>query len=219
MSYNKSSIVTMAALFVLGVASSAAYALDINLAKAGISVSDPGNANQMYAARELEKHLNLIAGCKDKKRTGGANAVFVIGAPAPGMGKAADFEALTAVKGGKVYFWGDDGRSAYKGAVPCGGSMFAVYAFLDKVLGVKWVYPGDDGIVYKKLSRISVKNGWEDRFVPPLLSSRMRGTEAFSSKNLNPDGSPKWEKYIPVAMRKTIDDEKRFIAETREWML
>ena len=200
-------------------AGSAAFALDVNLAKAGISVSDPGNANQVYAARELEKHLNLVSGCKDRKRTGDANAVFVIGSPAPGMRKAVDFEALAAVKDGKVYFWGDDGRSAYKGEVPCGGSMFAVYAFLDKVLGVKWVYPGDDGIVYKKLSRISVKERWKDRFVPPLLSTRMRGGDAFKSKNLDPDGSLKWEKYVPTAMRKTIDDEKRFIAETREWML
>ena len=219
MSYNKSAIAAMAMLFTLGAANSAAFALDVNLAKAGISVSDPGNANQVYAARELEKHLNLISGCKDRKRTGGANAVFVIGSPAPGMRKAADFEALAAEKDGKVYFWGDDGRSAYKGEVPCGGSMFAVYAFLDKVLGVKWVYPGDDGIVYKKRSSVSVKEGWKDRFVPPLLSTRMRGGDAFKSKNLDPDGSLKWEKYVPTAMRKTIDDEKRFIAETREWML
>jgi len=220
MSYNRSVSVAVSVFFaVAAMASSAAFALDVNLAKAGISVSDPGNANQVYAARELEKHLNLVSGCMDRKRTGGANAVFVIGSPAPGMRKAADFEALAAVKDGKVYFWGDDGRSTYKGEVPCGGSMFAVYAFLDKVLGVKWVYPGDDGIVYKKLSRISVKEGWKYRFVPPLLSTRMRGGDAFKSKNLDPDGSLKWEKYVPTAMRKTIDDEKRFIAETREWML
>ena len=205
---------------VAAMASSAAFALDIDLATAGISVCDPGSSNQVYAARELEKHLNMISGRKGKARmTNGANAVFMIGTPAPGKGKAADFEALAAVRGGKVYFWGDDGRRAYKGEVPCGGSMFAVYAFLDKVLGVKWVYPGDDGIVYKKLSRISVKEGWKDRFVPPLLSTRMRGGDAFKSKNLDPDGSLKWEKYVPTAMRKTIDDEKRFIAETREWML
>ena len=125
---------------VAAMASSAAFALDVNLATAGISVSDPGNANQMYAARELEKHLNMISGRKGKARmTNGANAVFMIGTPAPGKGKAADFEALAAVRGGKVYFWGDDGRRAYNGRFPCGGSLFAVYAFLDKVLGVKWV--------------------------------------------------------------------------------
>ena len=127
MSYNRSTSVAVSVFFaVAAMASSAAFALDVNLAKAGISVSDPGNANQVYAARELEKHLNLISGCKDRKRTGGANAVFVIGSPAPGMRKAVDFEALAAVKDGKVYFWGDDGRSAYKGEVPCGGSMLTV---------------------------------------------------------------------------------------------
>lgn len=220
MSYNRSVSVAVSVFFaVAAMACSAAFALDIDLATAGISVCDPGSSNQVYAARELEKHLNLISGCKDRKRTGGAYAVFMIGTPAPGKGKAADFEALAAVKGGKVHFWGDDGHRAYDGQLPCGGSLFAVYAFLDKVLGVKWVYPGDGGIVYKKQSRISVKDGWEDRFVPPLLSCRIRGGETFSSKNLDPDGSPKWEKYIPSAMRRTVDDEKRRIAQNREWML
>ena len=204
---------------VVALASSVGFSLDIDLSKAGISVCDLANSNQVYAARELEKHLNLIAGCKDKKRTSNADAVFVIGTPAPGMRKAADFEALAAVKGGKVYFWGDDARCAYDGALPCGGSMFAVYAFLGKVLGVKWVYPGDDGIVYQKRSRISVKEGWKDRFVPPLLSTRMRGGETLSRRSFDPDGSLHWEKYVPSAMRKTIDDENRRIALNREWML
>ena len=62
--YNVAAVSVFFAVAVM--ASSAAFALDIDLAKAGISVCDPGNANQMYAARELEKHLNLIAGCKDK---------------------------------------------------------------------------------------------------------------------------------------------------------
>ena len=204
---------------VVTMACSAAFALDIDLAKAGISVSDPANSNQVYAARELEKHLNLIVGCKDRKRTGGENAVFVIGSPAPGMRKAADFEALAAVKGGKVYFWGDDGRLDRSGH-PCGGSLFAVYAFLDKVLGVKWVYPGDEGIVYKRRSRISVKDGWKDRFMPPLLLTRMRGGD-FSgfSKGIEADGSYKWSKYIPLAMRTTVDEERRRIECNREWML
>ena len=213
----KRSLVIFAA--VAAMAYSTAFALDIDLAKAGISVSNPADSNQVYAARELERHLNLISGCKNNARTSGANAVFVIGTPAPGMRKAADFEALAAVKDGKVYFWGDDGRSAYKGEVPCGGSMFAVYAFLDKVLGVKWVFPGDDGIVYQRRSRISVKEGWKDRFVPPLLSTRMRGGESLSRKSFDPDGSLHWEKYIPTAMRKTIDDENRRIAWNREWLL
>ena len=204
---------------VVTMACSAAFALDIDLAKAGISISDPANSNQVYAARELEKHLNLIVGCKDRKRMGGANAVFVIGVPAAGMRKAADFEALAAVKGGKVYFWGDDGRLDRSGH-PCGGSLFAVYAFLDKVLGVKWVYPGDEGIVYKRRSRISVKDGWKDRFMPPLLLTRMRGGD-FSgfSKGIEADGFYKWSKYIPLAMRTTVDEERRRIECNREWML
>ena len=51
----------------------------------------------------------------------------------------------------------------------------------------------------------------KDRFVPPLHSSRMRGTE-MSSKSLDAKGEPKWEKYLPFAMRKTLDDENRRIS-------
>ena len=67
----------------------AAFALDINLVTAGISVADSSNSNQVYAAKELEKHLNLISGSKDNtSRVKGAKAVFVIGTPAPDMGEA-----------------------------------------------------------------------------------------------------------------------------------
>lgn len=196
------------------------FALDIDLSTAGIAVCDSGCSNQIYAARELEKHLNLVSGCKDKHRiANGADAVFAIGTPAPGRGRAADFEALAAVKDGKVYLWGDDGRRDGAGH-PCGGSMFAVYAFLDKVLGVKWVYPGDDGIVCPKRKTISVGEDWEDRFVPPLLSSRMRGGEINNMRSiLDADGTPKWNKYLPLSMRTTADDERRRVWLNHEWML
>lgn len=196
-----------------------ASALDIDLERAGISVVDPGNPNQASAAKELEKHLDLISGRKaGTSRIGAANAVFVIGKAAPGMAEAKDFEALAHVKGGKVHFWGDDGRCT--GGKACGGSLFAVYAFLDKVLGVKWVYPGDDGIVYRRNRKISVKDGWNDRYVPPLLSTRMRGGEESNFlNNLDPDGSLRWDKYIPSAMRGTVEGERKRIDTNAEWML
>ena len=218
MSAKKTSLRIVAAM-IAATAGLAAFAVDIDLANAGISVRDPGNPNQAYAAKELEKHLNLISGRKaGTSRTGGANAVFVIGTPAPGMKPAADFEALSAVKDGKVYFWGDDGRDIE--GHPCGGSMFAVYEFLDKKLGVKWVYPGDDGIVYRRIGRISVKEGVVDRYVPPLLLTRMRGAEVKDlRKNVNPDGTLRWAKYLPAAMRSTAQDEQRFVDQSREWMM
>lgn len=196
-----------------------AFALDINLVTAGISVADSSNSNQVYAAKELEKHLNLISGSKDNtSRVKGAKAVFVIGTPAPDMGEAKDFEALVAVKGGKVYFWGDDGRE--REGHPCGGSIFAVYAFLDKILGVKWVYPGDDGIVYRKHVHVSVKDGWTDRFVPPLLLTKVRGGEVDTlHKRAKLYGPMMWDMFIPSAMRGTLEDEVRRTGQNLEWTL
>ena len=196
-------------------AAMALFAFDINLETAGIVVRDPLNPNQARAAEELAKHLDLVSGRKPSTRLADfSNAVFAVGFPAPGKCAAGEFEALATVDGGKVYFWGDDGRCS--GGKPCGGSLFAVYAFLDKVLGVKWVYPGDDGIVYCNRRRLSVDDDWTDRFMPPLLVSIMRGGAAWEASNPR---AFRYMKYLPNAMRGTLAEERNRIAENREWML
>ena len=101
-------------------AAMALFAFDINLETAGIAVRDPANPNQARAAEELAKHLDLVSGRKPSTRLADfSNAVFAVGFPAPGKCAAGEFEALATVDGGKVYFWGDDGRCS--GGKPCGG--------------------------------------------------------------------------------------------------
>ena len=53
--YNVAAVSVFFAVAVMSGA--AAFALDIDLATAGISVCDPGSSNQVYAAHELERHL------------------------------------------------------------------------------------------------------------------------------------------------------------------
>ena len=152
----------MTALAAVGIAG------EIDLRTARIKVTDPANKSQSMAAKELGKHLALIAG---ERKVAADGYEFVIGRAAPGKdaGKAWESHALATDKA--MYFWGDDGElSANKGR----GSLFAVYGFLDEVLGVEWVRPGDAGIVFRKQSVASVPDGWSYRFYPPLEKSEIR---------------------------------------------
>ncbi|MBR4652625.1 MAG: hypothetical protein IKO72_04630 [Kiritimatiellae bacterium] len=144
-----------------------ARAVEIDLCAARITVENRENGTQARAAEELEKHLALIAG-ERKPAAGGFE--FVIGRVAPGKVAAKDWESHAAAVDGKIYFWGDDGDG--RRARP--GSSFAVYGFLEKVLGVKWVRPGDDGIVFERRTKVEVPDGWTYRFYPPLEKSDIR---------------------------------------------
>jgi hypothetical protein len=146
----------------------ASSAIEVDLRTARITVADPENNSQSKAAKELEKHLALIAG----ERKPSANGFeFAIGRVAPGKEAAKAWEAHAFADGKAVYFWGDDGNLSNGKNY---GSMFAVYGFLDEVLGVEWVRPGDDGIVYRKQTVASIPDGWTHRFYPPMEKSEIR---------------------------------------------
>ena len=118
-------------------------AAEFDLAGAKIDVRGESRSVRMAAA-ELRKHLNLISGA-----TGGASrrprGRFVLGAPPEGTPAAEPFTSHAREKDGALYFWGDDSEPKDG---PRWGSRFAVYGFLEKHLGVKWVEPGDRGIVF-----------------------------------------------------------------------
>lgn len=144
------------------------FGFEVDLRTARITVSNPEIKTQTKAAKELEIHLALIAG----ERTPAPDGYeFVIGRVAPGKEKAKAWEAHAFADGKTMYFWGDDGElSGGKGF----GTLLAVYGFLDKVLDVEWVRPGDDGIVCSKREKVDVPDGWTYRFYPPLEKSEIR---------------------------------------------
>ena len=145
-----------------------ACAGEIDLRTARITVADIGNKSQKRAAEELEKHLSLIVGERCPVDGG---CEFVIGRVAPGKDAAKDWESHAFFAGKMVYFWGDDGGN---GERVRGGSLFAVYGFLEKALGVRWVRPGDDGIICQNRTAVTVPDGWTYRFYPPLEKSDLR---------------------------------------------
>ena len=182
-------------------------AAEFDLAGAKIDVHGKSRSVRM-AAEELRKHLNLISG-----ETGGAarraRGRFVLGASPDGTSNAEPFTSHAREKDGVIYFWGDD--SEPKDGQRW-GTLFAVYGFLEKHLGVKWVEPGDRGIVFSPCRTTDVPPGWSYSFCPPLEMTIIRA---------KPNGFA-WMKMDHEAPRALRIGEKRadeLGRERAQWML
>jgi hypothetical protein len=53
------------------------------------------------------------------------------------------------------------------------GTLFAVYEFLDRHIGVRWLWPGELGEVIPRHTTVTVGK-WDQLYVPQLLHSRIR---------------------------------------------
>ena len=187
--------------------SMSAFEIDLCTARIEATVT---NESQKCAVKELEKHLLMIAKTR-KPAKAQSGAVFVIGKVAPGCKEASEHEALAHAVGGKIYFWGDDARN---NIAQRWGTLYAVYGFLEKLLGVKWVGPGDRGIVLSQRSTVEVPEDWSYRFYPPLEVSNIAEYTArpFSLQ------STRLLEYTPVALRVSEDRAKAFGHDWSQWM-
>ena len=137
--------------FALATCAFVVWADVIDLSRVRIVRARKENPQQKLAADELEKHLKLVCGSE----VGETGFTFTFGCPR-GAPRAA-YAGFAKRIGDTVYFWGDDtGTRRY----PYYGSAFAVYGFLETLLGVKWVEPGDDGIVFKPQRTVDLPDDW-----------------------------------------------------------
>jgi Domain of unknown function (DUF4838) len=147
-----------------------AETIKVNPANAVIVVANKTDAIKTFAAAELAKHLKIITGksipiVKGKAPKGKYG--FVISSSALGDAKKfAPEQAVFTVTPKETLLSGDDlvGRGRTPKAIVCSkfsrtGSLFAVYWFLEKELGVKWLKPGDDGIIFNPQKELSLKTG------------------------------------------------------------
>ncbi len=190
-----------------------AFEIDLRMAQIETSPSCATNECQKRAVEELEKHLALFAN-RQNAAAGRGVPVFVIGKVAPGCTEAAEHEARAHAVGGKVYFWGDDFHNPSKAHSQRWGTLYGVYGFLEKVLDVKWVEPGDRGIVLRPRNTVDVPEGWDYRFFPPLEKSVIRTCTAWPESLLN----PKRREWTPVALRISEDRAKAFSRDWNQWM-
>lgn len=157
-------------------------AAEWQIADSAIKVAKPGNKIHALAAKELILHLELI--CGSKLAPSGNGFVFHVGKAAPGGEKAATpTEANYVIDGKNVYFWGydkvansleNDKTIWLDSRHTITGTMSAVYNFLEKELGVRWLRPGDEGIVFSPRTAITLADKKSDRWVMSLMMTGVR---------------------------------------------
>ena len=157
------------------------------------------------AKAELIKHLSLV--CGDEFRPAGNNAQLEIalGTRAPGHGEAEPYTSYAKLVGGKLYLWGDDKRAP--------GTLFAVYGFLEKILGIVWPMPGDENTVAPRADKVCIPDGWSWRYMPPLKSGMMRG-----GKN-GKGAKDVYSELVPAPLRRTQAQIDKANADIRVWKL
>ena len=161
------------------VASQAVYGKDVKkevgfqVKPADIVIKIPARANASVkiAADELQKHLNMITGVKPPIAVGKTVAndkyLFYVGTkPADDNKPLKTEEARYKITKKAAWLYGKDQlKHRRKPALEQVtdwvysrvGTLFAVYNFLDRELGVKWVAPGDDNIVFQKQNPLCLK--------------------------------------------------------------
>ena len=150
-----------------------AAASELDLTRVSIVRAQRENPQQKLAADELSKHLELITGVKPHEgKLENASVVFSFVRPAGEPKKK--FISSARREGDTIRFWGDDfvtrGKVQY-------GSAFAVAEFLEKFLGVLWVAPGDEGIVFSSRKTCDVPEDWKWERDYPFYVSMMRNID------------------------------------------
>ncbi len=160
-------------------------ALNVDPARSGIVVNNPKSSVQRLAAVELQKHLKLITGIEIPiGPRSGDRFHFLIGfRPEGTKAPSKPEEARWFVTRDGVYFDGDDRQpyvvrpendlSMVSGKLTRSGSLFAVYDFLENVLGVHWVIPGDAGIVFRESAMLELPER-SGSWTPQLIQRQIR---------------------------------------------
>ena len=197
---------SMVAAGMMATLSAEAGTFTADLRTASVVCANTNSVGCVMAAKELEKHLALIAGARTPSPDG---IVFAVGerpadAPEPGV-----FESCARVCGKRVCFWGEE---AEHGLETSKGPLFSVYEFLDRKLGVKWASPGDIGIVYSPRTTIELSDGESWGFTPPFEVCNFCNYRECDFRKMLPGNAA-----LPKAFRCTKRDMVRMRDEAAQW--
>lgn len=141
------------------------FAVTVDPKQCVIQLPPEADGVKCLAAKELAKHLHLIAGQEipivRKNILTDRKYIFRVGIPPFDNAKPfAPEEARTEVAENGVWLYGDDFEGGDLLGKACRtGSLFAVYDFLEKQFQVRWIEPGDRGIVYAPMEKLQLKEG------------------------------------------------------------
>ena len=181
---------------ILGVSVATALLAATGHGDGGLSVVLPATptASERFAAGELKYHLEKATGeavsvvaegeaTADGRHfyVGRVKALADAGIDYGGLGVE---ERVVKGVGGDVYLAGGE-RPGFDAVVKTekyrttyglagGGTLYAVYDFLEKDMGVRWIWPGELGEVIPKRA-VPVLDGVERRGIEPLVKRGLRG--------------------------------------------
>ncbi len=146
--------------------------IEVQPDRAVIIQAQNADAVQLIAAQELQKHFELITGKKIEILKGGTPPAgyypFYIGR-IDEKEKLKPEEAVWRADQNGCRFYGDDNAGRLSSGKS--GTLTAVYDFLEKNFGVRWIEPGDRGIVYRPAKTLRFEEG-EGRWGPDKLVKR-----------------------------------------------
>ena len=167
------------------------------------------------ALAELKRHLSLVAGGEFCPVQGKADLTVVLGRKAPGEGEPEAFTSYAKLMDDRLYLWGDDVRGP--------GTLFAVYGFLEKILGVVWPAPGDSNIVAPASAIVWIPKSWSWSYRPPLRSGMMRGGYPAAKGKVKPSDTnahlaPKALRRSPAQIAQAGEDVWRWKLRQKMWI-
>lgn len=160
-------------------------------AKATVVVPSDPSPVVLYAAQELRDHIKMATGVKLPIRKEGTdpapeNPIYI--GPCSALEPLSTRETLASLPansfvihstGSSLFLAGKDGENGTQLPIDDGtslGTLFAVYDWLDRELGVRWLWPGELGTHVPRTSHVSAPEMPSRKVVPQLISSRMRYT-------------------------------------------
>ena len=148
----------------------------------GIVTPDKPVPMAAIAAKELVYHLKLATGTElpviTEKAVKPGGRYFYLGACRANAGlkpkKAGWNEGTVKISSDRIQIAGNDGSRDGLG-ITSSGTAFAVYEFLERYLGVRWIWPGKDGEIVPECRNLNLP---ETTFVfkPVLRSSVWRSS-------------------------------------------
>ena len=180
--------------------------LEVSLESCAIVLPDNPSRIEAFAAGELNRHLQLASGrsLPVQRLSQPLNGRFGLFVGMPQLAQRPSlkpWEARYTVSPDGVRFYGED-HVVVRGATPQEeavqlsenrpGTLFAVYEFLERECGFRWVVPGPSGVLYSPFKSLHLSTGdteWRTELQRRVLRTPAEGataaegnewTEAFS---------------------------------------
>lgn len=153
-------------------------------AQAVVITADHPTRVALYAAEELVWHVEKASGARLEVLTASAARADTRPRICLGVGMAvgglAPEGCVLRVTDTAMFIGGDDGGGDPLNMDTRAGTLWGVYEWLDRTLGVRWLWPGKLGTHVPRAATITAKSG-EETITPRFFQRRLRAGGGFTS--------------------------------------